>query len=330
MHILQEEIGLPKLKIDSSNDTSAIFSVGPLPQGYGMTLGNALRRALLSSLPGAAITAVKVEGGSHEYTTLPGVRDSIMDIILNLKLVTFKKHTKGPEKIVLEVKREGPVTAKDIKTSSDVKILNPDQIITHLDSKKASLKIEILLEKGVGYMPVKEREKSDDNADMILVDALYTPVKTVRYDVKAARVGKMTNLDQLQLEIETDGTIDPEDALKFSSNLLTSYFGLFNQEEILVESDFITDTKSVASAAAMKEEEEEEKKEAYTPIEILNLSPRTLNSLINGGVGSVEQLLKCNEASLSDFRGFGKKAMTEIRAVLGERGMTLLGEGGDA
>lgn len=327
MHILQEEIGLPKLKIDSSSDTHAVFTVGPLPQGYGMTLGNGLRRVLLSSLPGAAITALKVEGASHEYATVPGVRDSVLDIILNLKLVTFKKHSKNPEKITLDFKGEGPVTAKEIKTSSDIEILNPDQIITHLDSKKAGLKMEILLEKGVGYIPVREREKTEANADMILIDALYTPVKKVRYDVKAARVGKMTNLDQLQIEIETDGTIKPEDALKFASNLLTSYFALFNQEEILIEPDFITDTQSVVNAAAIKDEEEEEKKESYTPIEILNLSPRTLNSLINGGVGSVEQLLKCTEIHLSDFRGFGKKAMTEIRDVLAERGMALSGEG---
>ncbi len=326
MHILQEEIGLPKVKVTSVGDTTAVFSVGPLPPGYGMTLGNSLRRVLLSSLPGAAITAIKVEGASHEYSNVPGVRDTVLDIILNLKLLNIKKHSKEAEKITLEFKGEGRVTAADIKTSADIEILNKDQEITFLDKKSAKLKMEMLVEKGVGYVPIKERIKNDDNADMILMDAIYTPVRKVRYETKATRVGQMTNLDKLEIEIETDGTISPEDALKFSSNLLKSYFVIFNQEEVVVEDDFITDAKTVATAAAIKEEEEEEKKEAYTPIEILNLSPRTLNSLINGGVGSVEQLLKTNEVQLSDFRGFGKKAMTEIRSVLKSRGMALEGE----
>ena len=326
MHILQEEIGLPKVTVASTGGSSAIFSVGPLPPGYGMTLGNALRRGLLSSLPGAAITAIKVDGASHEYSNIPGVRDTVLDIILNLKMLNLRKHTKEPEKIVLEFKGEGMVTAGDITTSSDVEILNKEQEITFVDKKTAKLRIEMLVEKGVGYVPVKERKKTDDNAEMILMDAIFSPVRKVRYETKATRVGQMTNLDKLEIEIETDGTITPENSLKFASNLLKSYFGIFNQEEVVVEEDFITDAKTVATATAIKEEEEEEKKEAYTPIEILNLSPRTLNSLINGGVGSVEQLLKTNEVQLSDFRGFGKKAMTEIRSVLKSRGMALEGE----
>ena len=329
MHIIQEEIGVPKIKVESSDGTRAMFSVGPLPPGYGMTLGNALRRVLLSSLPGAAVTAVKVNGASHEYSALPGIRDSVLDIILNLKLLNLKKHSKEPEVITLEVKKDGIVKASDIKTSSDIEILNPDQEITYIDKKKNNLKMSILVEKGVGYLPAKERESTEYNADMILIDALYSPVTTVRYDVKPARVGQMTDLDKLNIEIETDGTITPDDALKFASNLLKSYFGLFNQEEALVEPDYITDTQSVATAAAKKEEEEEEKKEAYTPIEILNLSPRTLNSLINGNVGSVEQLLKCTESKLTEFRGFGKKAMTEVKSVIKSKGLVLKGEEGD-
>lgn len=326
MHILQEEIGLPKVKMASSSGTTAVFSVGPLPPGYGMTLGNSLRRVLMSSLPGSAITAIKVDGASHEYSNIPGVRDTVLDIILNLKTLSIKKHSKDAEKITLDFKGEGTVTAAEIKTSSDIEILNKEQEITYLDKKTSKLRLEMLVEKGVGYVPVKEREKTDDNADMILMDAIYNPVRKVRYETKATRVGQMTNLDKLEIEIETDGTIAPEDALKFASNLLKSYFGIFNQDEVVIEDDFITDTKTVATAAAIKEEEEEEKKEAYTPIEILNLSPRTLNSLINGGVGSVEQLLKSNETQLSDFRGFGKKAMTEIRSVLEGRGLSLEGE----
>ncbi|MBI5422302.1 DNA-directed RNA polymerase subunit alpha [Candidatus Peregrinibacteria bacterium] len=325
MHIIQEEIGLPKIKTESLGPNRIVFTVSPLPSGYGMTLGNAFRRVLLSSLPGAAITAVKIDGVTHEYTTLPGVQDSIMDIILNLKELHIKKETKEPEKIKLTVSKEGDVVAKNIECSSTVKILNPELRITSLTKKGAKLNIEMTVEKGVGYVPVTLRKKTNKELGTIMVDAIYSPVRKVRYEVSNTRVGEMTDLDKLTIEIETNGSIAPQDALTFSASVLKSYFDLFLTENQEVESDFRSSVQQV-KAKEMQEEEEESKKETYTPIEILNFSPRTLNSLINGGIGSIEQLVKCTPNKLSNFRGFGKKAMTEVSDALATRGLKLTDE----
>ncbi len=325
MHIIQEEIGLPKIKTESQGPNRIVFTVSPLPSGYGMTLGNAFRRVLLSSLPGAAITAVKIDGVTHEYTTLSGVQDSVMDIILNLKELYLKKESKEPEKIKLTVNKEGEVTAKDIEHSDDIKILNPEMHITSLTKKGAKLNIEMTVEKGVGYVPVTLRKKSNKELGVILVDAIYSPVRKVRYDVSNTRVGEMTDLDKLTIEIETNGSINPQDALTFSASVLKSYFDLFLAKNEEIEPDFRSSVQQV-KAKELQEEEEESKKETYTPIEILNFSPRTLNSLINGGIGSIEQLVKCSPSKLSNFRGFGKKAMSEVSDALATRGLKLMDE----
>jgi DNA-directed RNA polymerase subunit alpha len=324
MHIISEEIGIPKIKAENICDNHTIFVVGPLPTGYGVTLGNALRRGLLSSLPGACVTGIKIAGVNHEYTAVKGVKESVMDITLNLKLLDLNKTTKEPTIITLDTSKAGAVHAKDIKCPSDVEILNPDLYICTLE-KGTSLKIEMVVEKGVGYSPATTRQKTETDAQMVLVDAMYSPVKKVRYDVEATRVGQMTNLDKLTLEIKTNGSISPEDALKFSSNLLQSYFNLFNIENIMVEGEYLSDIKSILE----KEKQEEANKptqESYTPIEILGFSPRTLNALINGGIGSIEQLSKCTESKLTNLRGFGKKALTEVADALEKKGLSLAEE----
>lgn len=322
MHQIQEEIGIPKFKPQKKGDNHMIFTLGPLPPGYGMTVGNALRRVLLSSLPGAAITGVKIQGVTHEYSTIKGVKDSILDINLNIKQLYVQMENKEPAILELNVSKPGVVTAKDIKCPTGVKILNPEQYITTIDGKTTKLKIELRAEKGVGYVPASQRIKEEKIAGMIVLDAVYTPVIKVRYDVENTRVAQMTNLDKLSLEIKTDGTITPEDALKFASNILTSYFNLFNEEGVMVEQDFMSDFAKIAA----KEHEQEKTKpvqESYTPIEILGFSPRTLNALINGGIGSIEQLSKCTESKLSNLRGFGKKALTEVSDALEKKGLTL-------
>lgn len=323
MHIIQEEIGLPKIAAKSVGDNHVIFTISPLPSGYGVTLGNAFRRVLLSSLPGAAITAVKIDGVTHEYATIPGVQDSVLDIILNLKELQIKKNSKEKEVIQLSVSNEGDVLAKDIKHSSDVEILNPELKITSITKKGVKLNIELTVEKGVGYTPVTLRKKTNKELGVILVDAIYSPVKKVRYNVSNARVGEMTDLDKLDIEIETNGSITSDDALKFTASVLKSYFDLFLVEGEEVEPEFQSDRQQV-KMKEIQEEEEESKKETYTPIEILNFSPRTLNSLINGGIGSIEQLVKCNPSKLGNFRGFGKKAMTEVSEALETRGLKLM------
>ena len=327
MHIIQEEIGLPKIAVESTKDNHAVFSISPLPAGYGMTLGNALRRVLLSSLPGAAVTAVKIEGVSHEYCPITGVQDSVLDIILTLKTLQIKKYSKETEVMKLSVKKEGDVFAKDIEHSSDIAILNPDLRITTITKKGTKLEMELIAEKGVGYQPVVLRKKKEKDIGLILVDGIFTPILKVRYDVTSTRVGQRTDLDKLTVEIETNGSITPEDALKFSSSILKSYFDLFLIENEEIEPDFRSDFQTVKEKER-DEEQEESKKETYTPIEILNFSPRTLNALINAGIGSIEQLVKCSEGQMGDFRGFGKKAMTEVEEALATRGLKLSDDGG--
>lgn len=324
MHQIQEEIGIPKIKNEKVSDSHAIFTVSPLPQGYGITIGNAFRRVLLSSLPGACITGVKIDGVTHEYSTVKGVKDSVLDITLNLKLIRVKKTSPEASYLTLSVSKEGEVYAKDIKCPSDVEILNPDQYITTLE-KGAKLSLELKVDKGVGYVPVSIKQKDDGNSEMILMDSIFSPVTKVRYDIEATRVGQMTNLDKLVIEVETDGSITPEDAVRFSSNILQSYFNLFNQENIMVEADYMSDFQKISEKAEM-EEKNKPVQEAYTPIEILGFSPRTLNALINGGIGSIEQLSKCTESKLTNLRGFGKKALTEVKDALKSRDLTLAEE----
>ncbi len=322
MHLIQEEIGIPKIKVDKSGDNSATFVVGPLPSGYGMTLGNALRRILLSSLPGASISWIKIKGVSHEYSTMKGVKDSVLDIILNLKKLHLQKENKEPSKITLSVSKAGVVKAKDIKADGDVKVLNPDLYITTVDSG-GKIEMEMTVEKGVGYVPASQ--KKTDEANVILTDSVFSPVTKVRFDVENMRVGQMTNLDKLVLGIETDGSISPDDALKFASNILQSYFNIFNAENIQVETDFMSDLQKIVE----KEQEKEvvkPKQVAYTPIEILGFSPRTLNALINGGIGSIEELCQCTKSKLCNLRGFGQKALTEVDKALSERGLSLVEE----
>lgn len=325
MHQIQAEIGIPKIKTEILvSGKHAIFIVSPLPPGYGTTVGNSFRRILLSSLPGSCVTGIKIDGISHEYSTIKGVKDSILDITLNLKLLQINKSTSDSSSLMLSANKEGKVLAKDIKCPSDVEILNPDLYITTLE-KGAKLNIEMRVEKGVGYVPAAQKQREEKDSGMIVIDAVYSPVIKVRYEVESTRVGQMTNLDKLMLEILTDGSISPEDALKFASNILQSYFNLFNQENAIIEEDFMSDFQKI-----QKQEAEDEKsrpnQESYTPIEILGFSPRTLNALINGGIGSVEQLAKCTESKLTNLRGFGKKALTEVSDALATRDMALTPE----
>jgi DNA-directed RNA polymerase subunit alpha len=327
MHIIQEEIGLPTFTVSpvkKGDDRSAVFTITPLPPGYGMTLGNAMRRVLLSSLPGAAVTSIRISGVQHEYTTIKGVRESMMDIALNLKGLRLRKHSKDPEVITLEVKGPLAVTAKDIQTSSDIEVLNPDLPLFTLE-KGASIEMQITVEKGVGYVSASERNKKQNEPGLIYIDAIYSPVVRVRFDVEAARVGQRTDLEKLALSIETNGSLTAEEAVQFASQLLQGYFGYFASDKKIVEPEFIADFSRVA-AQPTEETGHAPTKESYTPIEILNFSPRTLNALINAGVGSIEQLTKCTEATLSNFRGFGAKALDEVKKTLGERGLKLSDE----
>ncbi len=317
MHLVQEEIGMPKVTVDEKNDSCTLISVEPLPSGFGMTLGNALRRTMISSLPGTAITNLKVAGASHEYTTVEGVSDSILDIILSLKKVDFLLEGDEPTKVILNVKKAGKITAKDIKCPSNVSVLNPKLEITNIN-KSSNLEIEMTIEKGIGYLPITPaRQKESEN---IVLDANFSPIRKVRFEVSPTRVGQSTNLDKLELEITTNGAISPIEAFRFSSQIVEGYFNLFGKkEDEIIEPNFQTNVEKIQ--AQVIEQEVEATTESYTPIETLELSPRTLNALINGDVGSIEKLVKMNEGQLLNLRGFGKKAYTEIQDALEKKGL---------
>lgn len=329
MHIIQEEIGLPVFttsKGSTGSTSHVVFSIAPLPPGFAVTLGNALRRVLLSSLPGAAITSIRIDGVQHEYTTVKGVKESIVDIMLNLKKVRLKKHTKDSEVITLEIKGPKEVTAADLKVSSDIEIMNPDMVLFTIE-KGGSISMNITVEKGVGYVPAPERNKQHHEPGLIYIDAVYSPVERVRYEVEPTRVGQRTDLEKLVVEVMTNGSLNAEDAMQFASQLLQSYFKYFGSDQKTVEPEFMADFSRTAAVVSEETGVVAPMKESYTPIEILNLSPRTLNALINAGVGSIEQLTKCTESMLSNFRGFGAKALDEVKMTLATRNLTLSNEG---
>lgn len=338
MHIIQQEIGLPKIETKKIEKNHKLFIVSPLPSGYGMTLGNAFRRVLLSSLPGTAVTAVKIKGTTHEFTALTNVKDPILDMLLNFKRLALKKVSQEPTILKLEVKdRTGKITAKDIQPATDVEILDPDFEITTLD-KKGELKMEIVIEKGVGYLPAAERQVKNREAGLIYLDAIFSPVEKVRYDVSSARIGEMTNLDKLELDIKTSGAMSPEETLKFASKLLKSYFDFFSGKEE-VEPDFVANKteilqsllgrplgKALPSTKAINIEPpkgKEEKGDKYTPVEVLGFSPRTLNALINNGIGSVKELSHCSYEDLRNFPGCGTRVLEEIKEKSTKEGLNL-------
>lgn len=325
MHIIHNTIWVPKITQKDASGNISSFVVGPLPKGYGVTLGNSLRRILLSSIPGTKVTWIKVSGVSHEYSTLPGIKDSIIDIILNLKDLVLKKEEVGVEWLKLTKSKSGKVTAADIKAPAGIEILNKDLYITEIDKDGLELNIDIRIEKGAGYLTVDELKEREEDTEVFLIDTNFSPVSNVKYNIGQARFGDIINLDSLEMDIETNGSITSVDALKFSANMLNSYFSVFNEDSLQVEGQFISNVAELISKE--KEEVQEElEKETYTPIEIMGLSPRTLNALINGNILSIEQLTKCTETKLSSIKGFGKKAMTEIRSALAERDLKLLGD----
>ena len=325
MHIIHELIWVPKISQNNAEKNTSVFEVWPLPRGYGVTLGNSLRRVLLSSIPGTKVTWIKVKWVSHEYSNLPWVKDSVLDMILNLKDLVIEKKEEGIEWIKLNKNKAWIVKAWDISAPTGVKVLNKDLYITQIDKDWLDLDIEIRIEKNVWYKSIEDLKEIEDDVNVLLVDANFSPVLNVKYEIEKTRSGEISNLENLKMEILTNGAISPVDSIKFSANMLMSYFSLFNEEGLQVEGEFISDVKDLLE----KEKEEikvELEKETYTPIEIMGLSPRTLNALINWNILSVEQLTKCTETKLWSIKWFGKKAMTEIRDALGERGLGLLGD----
>jgi DNA-directed RNA polymerase subunit alpha len=303
------QIQLPELKPVREDGNKATFVVEPLHSGYGMTLGNSLRRVILSSLGGAAVTAVKIDTVAHEFSTIEGVKEDVVEIILNLKKLRFRVFSDEPQFLVLAGHGKGEVTAAQIKTTADVEIVNPDQVIATLDTDKTKLGMEIKVEKGRGYVPVENREAEKLEVGMIAVDALYSPVVRVRYNVENTRVGQMTDLDRLVMEIETDGTITPHDAIRQAAEILVEHFRVVAGN--LLAEDAHVSAGGVSDGGSGK-----------INIEEINLSPRTTNALINNDIKSVKDLLKLSDTELRELKGFGSKAYEEVKEKIAELGIT--------
>ena len=292
--------------VDETSSSSATFTIEPLHAGYGNTLGNSLRRVLLSSIRGGAIVAFRIEGASHEFTTVPGVVEDVVDIMLNLKNVRIKIHTDEPVELRVEKKGAGPVTAGDIKTTADVEIINPNQVIATIDDPKKSILIDLVVESGRGYRTIEESSTKRVHSDMIAIDAVFSPVLRVRFKVDNTRVGQETNLDKLVLSIDTDGSISPKEAFEEAAAILV------NQYTALAGST------SVEAAPALGQDLEDEKNELNTPIEELSLTARTANALINNDIRTVHDLVTLSEQDLRELKGFGSKALDEVKDKLAE------------
>jgi DNA-directed RNA polymerase subunit alpha len=294
--------------IEEHSATSATFVIEPLHTGYGMTLGNSLRRVLLSSIAGSAVVAFKIEGATHEFTTVPGIKEDIVDIMLNLKQVRFNSAVDEPVQVRLEKKGAGAVTAADIKTTADVEVVSPDAIIATIDDPKVTLVIDIVIDSGRGYRTVEESSEKRIHSDMIAVDALFSPVARVRYKVENTRVGQTTDLDKLILTVDTDGSISPKDAFEEAAAIL------INQYTALAGSTRVEAAPSVGS----KHLDAEGGSELMTPIEDLNLSARTTNALINNDIRTINDLVTLSDTELRELKGFGSKALDEVKEKLAE------------
>lgn len=292
--------------VEEHSSTSATFSIEPLHAGYGNTLGNSLRRVLLSSIRGGAIVAFRVEGTSHEFTTIKGVKEDVVDIMLNLKNVRLKVHTDQPVELRLEKSGAGVITAADIKTTADVEVVNPDQVIATIDDPKTAVIMDIVAEAGRGYRTIEESSEDRLHSDMIALDAVFTPVLRVRYKVAGTRVGQETNLDKLDLTVETDGTITPRDAFEEAAAILVNQYST------------LAGSTTVESVPALGQAEAEDVSELNTPIEELNLTARTANALVNNDIRTVHDLVTLTEQDLRELKGFGSKALDEVKDKLAE------------
>lgn len=292
--------------IDEHSATSATFAIEPLHAGYGNTLGNSLRRVLLSSIEGAAIVAFRIEGATHEFTTVEGVKEDVVDIMLNLKNVRLKVHSDQPIELRLEKKGAGEVTAADIKTTADVEVINKDQVIATIDDPKKTIVIDLVVEAGRGYRTIEDSSESRLHSDMIALDAVFSPVLRVRYKVDNTRVGQDTNLDKLLLVVDTDGTVSPREAFEEAAAVLV------NQYTALAGST------TVEAAPALGQVSEDEVSELNTSIEELNLTARTANALINNDIRTVHDLVTLSEQDLRELKGFGSKALDEVKDKLAE------------
>ena len=297
-----------------SDENVGSFEFRPLEPGYGLTVGNALRRVLLSSLEGFAITSIKIEGVEHEFSTIDGVIEDVTEIVLNLKKIRFKQQIEdeNSEIAIIKVSKQKSITAADVANGlSNFQVLNPEQIVCNMD-KKVSFEMEILIEKGRGYVPAEDNSKEDTALGTIAIDSIFTPIKNVKYDVENYRVEQKTDFEKLNIHLVTDGSITPKDALTEASKILIQHFLLFSDEKMTfvtdLEDEFDEDTLHMRQLLKSKLSE-------------LGLSVRALNCLKTAEVQTLGELVSFNKTDLLKFRNFGKKSLTELEALVEDKGL---------
>jgi DNA-directed RNA polymerase subunit alpha len=316
------EFQLPKIVHEEVNEDRGVFVIEPLDRGFGYTFGNSLRRVLLSSLEGAAVTSVKIEGVSHEFTTLPGVREDVTDIILNLKSMICVLHGESPEiEVRLSTKGAGAVTAGDIEAPADLEILNPELVLANL-SDKGRLDVTLTIGRGRGYMPNERNTGDGTTIGVIPIDSIFSPVRRVSYDVEAARVGQRTDYDKLRLDVTTDGSIDPKEAIAQAAEILIRQLAIFTDiekiegfgEAAAAQADGAAPTESLAHGME------------NFPIEELELGVRSYNCLKRVGIETIGDLVTKTENELAAIPNFGKKSIEEVKETLQAHGLGLRGE----
>jgi DNA-directed RNA polymerase subunit alpha len=306
-----------KVTMEKADDFHGLFTFKPLEPGFGVTIGNALRRILLSSLEGYAITGIKIPGVLHEFSTVEGVVEDVSEMILNLKMVRFKKISDSVDnKIVVPIKGQTQLTAGDIANfTASFEILNPDHVICNLD-EKADFELEITIEKGRGYVPSEENKPSEQIFGYIPIDAIFTPIKNVKYHIENTRVEQKTDYEQLVLDIETDGSIHPENALKGAAHILIQHFMLFSDQTMILESADLKEPEAV------DEEMLHMRKLLKTPLNDLDLSVRAYNCLKAADVKSLGDLVRLEISDMMKFRNFGKKSLAELEQLVAEKNLT--------
>ncbi len=301
-----------RIDVDDATHTNFYgeFTMQPLERGFGITLGNALRRVLLSSIQGAAIVSVKIEGVLHEFSTIPGIKEDVTDIILNLKGVRFKMGQANIKEVSIDITRTGTVTAADIVTDGTVEVLNPEHHIATVSN--GSFKAKMMIKMGKGYVPARKELEADQPKGTINIDAIFSPIKKVNYIVSHARVGQIADYDKLTLEVWTDGSVKPEDAIAYSAKILKQQLDVFInfeevEEEILPEKTDEPDTLNKVLSRS---------------VEDLELSVRSANCLKNAGINTIGELVRKTEAEMLKTKNFGRKSLSEIKDILGEYDLT--------
>jgi DNA-directed RNA polymerase subunit alpha len=311
------EFQVPKIVHEQVEASRGVFVIEPLDRGFGYTFGNSLRRVLLSSLEGSAVTSVKIEGVAHEFTTLPGVREDVTDIILNLKNLICRLHGEAPEiEVRLQKKGPGTVTAADIQAPAELEILNPELEIAHL-SERGKLELTMTIGRGRGYVPAELNRGPHHTIGVIPIDSIFSPVRRVAYDVEAARVGQRTDYDKLILDVTTDGSIDPREALAQAAEILIRQLAIFtDMEKIEGLGEAARETAEPSLAHGMEN----------FPIEELELGVRSYNCLKRVGIETIGDLVSKTEAELAAIPNFGRKSIEEVKETLAAHGLTLRGE----